>query len=303
MKQQRSTPLVPLTIEASDRFAWMHLLAAFVWGGNKRKMDHALATYSSEFLGIWTEWPDRRKAPVTVAAVAKQVGVEPEELLRMPRSAAFAATALSDPQGARRTLDAAVFKPAGHFRSVAEAPGSIKLLEDYENAANGGAMLAGTVLLLTAIMAQHHPDLPASQSRSIEIIESMFGRGEMAAFSGRTIKHFWKEWRHVAPLWAAVTGNIQIMQQQGFTPHAAGIETLQSPESLGRVIAHAKWFHEFATTFIPARGQGPIIDPKDVVAIISSIPAEAPPLARLRPVDVKAARAYRAPTVKYHPDQ
>ena len=35
-----------LAIDVNDRFAWMRLVVALAWGGEPRKMDRALATYS-----------------------------------------------------------------------------------------------------------------------------------------------------------------------------------------------------------------------------------------------------------------
>jgi hypothetical protein len=110
----------------------------------------------------------------------------------------------------------------------------------------------------------------------------------------------WKDWRHLALLWAAVTGGVQQAQAPGFTPHAAGMEALHDPARLREMLSHAVWFRSFAISFVPERATAPLIPPEGALQIVADVEEIEPNLAPLPPEDLAAATVgYRAPTKKF----
>ncbi len=288
-----------LAIDTKDPFAWLRIVAGFVWGGDRRKMDLALATYSSELLGILREVAREPMQPTTLAALAQRLGLSPAELSRMPGCAVFYTSFFAQPGAAARALDERVFEPVGHFRAAAEAPGSERLVRDYAKAVEGGAFHAGVLLLLVAMLAHCHPDVPASLNRALAILGRWRERRLMHLPSERALLQGWKAWRHVAPLWAAFGAEFQDARRGSLSDFAAGLEALQDPARLGRVLGHAKWFRRFATTFVPEHASGPLIPPGLALQIVCDAPEEEVPFAPLPEADVEAARRYQAPTRKF----
>ncbi len=289
-----------LEIDERDRFAWLRFLAGSVWGGDPRKMNRALAIYSSELLGLLREVSRQPAPPVTLEALSQQMGIPAAELARMPGSAVFYTSFFAEPVATARALDERVFEPIGHFRTVAEAPGSEQLLLEYSRSFRDGAFYAGTMLALTATLERRHPDIPASLNRSIAILEGWKARGLMRLPSDRTLLSAWKTWRHVAPLWAAFSVEFQDARTSGLSNFAAGLETLQDPVRLGHLLGCAKWFRRFAISFMPERAAAPLIPPAEALEIICHASEEEPSLAALPEADLAAARSYQAPTRKFY---
>ena len=299
MKPPRVKLPPTLEIDEADPFAWLRFIAGSIWAGDRRKMDRALATYSSELLAILRDVAEQPAAPVTMETLGNRLGIAPAELTRMPGSAAFYTSFFTQSREATQSVFQNVFEPSGHFRTVAEAPGSQQLVLDYGKALQGGAFYAGLLLIIVAMLAQRHPELPPSLRRAIAVLEGWSARGLMQLPSDRTLISAWKNWRHVAPLWAAYAGEFQDARASNLSSFAAGLEALQDPVRLGRLLGHAKWFRTFGTSFIPEHATAPLIPPGDAVEIIAKAAEEMPPLAPLPPADVEVVRNYRAPTNKF----
>jgi hypothetical protein len=276
----------------------MRVVGAMAWGGDPRKMDHALATYSSEFLGMMREVSPLPATPPDLETLSRRLGLRPDELARMPGSAAFYGSFYGDPHGTSRELWRTVFDPAGHFRAVADAPGRDRLVQDFARAIQGGAFFAGVLLLLVARLAQRHPEVGASLNRAVSVMQGWSARGVMKVPSDKTLFSAWTEWRHLAPLWAAFGAEFQQVRALGFAPFAAGLETLHDPVRLRQTIRHAKWFRSFAVSFSSKRNGDPLIPPGEALQIIADVEALEPDLPPLPPDDLAAAKAHRAPTRK-----
>jgi len=140
------------------------------WGGERRKLDHALATFSSEWLGILREVSSQPTLSPDLEVLSRRLGLSVSELACMPASAAFYRTFFADPSGVSMELWRRVFDPSGHFRAVADAPGRDQLIQDFAAAIRSGAFLAGVQLTLVAKLAQQHPtcvDAPLGARRIV----------------------------------------------------------------------------------------------------------------------------------------
>jgi hypothetical protein len=292
---------VPPTLEVdeADRFVCLRVTAGMVWGGDQRRMNHALVTYAAELMADLRDAAEQPMRPTTLEALGQQLGIPPAELARMPGAATFYTSFFGEPEDTSRALYQTVFEPAGHLRSVAEAPGSQQLLLDYTKAVQGGAFYAGTMLLLVAMLAQRHPEVPASINRAIAIMEGWSARGLMRLPSDRTLLSAWKNWRHLAPLWAADAGAFQHARATKLSDFSAGLEAMLEPARLSRMLGEAKWFRSFATTFVPEHASAPLVPAGDALEIIAKAPEEEPCFAPLPPADLEAALRYRAPTRKF----
>lgn len=128
----------------------------------------------------------------------------------MPGSAAFYGSLHGDPVGTSRELWRTVFGPIGHYRAVADAPGRERLVQDLARAIQGGAFHACVLLNLVAKLAKRHPEVGPSLNRAVAVMRGWKARGVMRGLmeipSGKTLFTAWTEWRHLAPLWAAVAG-------------------------------------------------------------------------------------------------
>jgi hypothetical protein len=220
----------------------------------------------------------------------------------MPGASLFFESYFSQPEENIRAVMAGIFEPAGSFRAVAQARGSRQMLLDYERAAAGGAFFSGVLLSIIAVLARHHTETPASLNRALAVTQGWSKRGLMRVPTERTLLDEWQNWRHVAPLWAAVIGNQQLAQGHGLlSPFGASLEVLLDPARLRQIIGNARWFRNFAGSFVPQHGREVLI-PLDIsLPIVADVNEIEPPLAPLPPDDLAAAKRYRAPTRKYDP--
>jgi hypothetical protein len=295
---KRKTPPT-LKIDINDQFAWMRMLVALTWGGEPRKMDQALATLAAEGLGVLHELKQLPFAVLDLQALSRALDLPAGEVARMPGAATFYQTAFTDPVRSAADLSRQVFYPAGHFRTVAQAPGLDRLLADLQRANDRGAYLAGILLLLIATMAERHPEISASLNRAVAAIHASSNRGVGKLPSDRTLMEIWKTWRHLAPLWAAYALELQRTLALGFTVDAAGLEVMHDPERLRRILSSAAWFRSFAESFSSERAGAPLIPPGKALRLIADVEKANPELEPLTAEELAAAKAYLAPTRKF----
>jgi hypothetical protein len=108
--------------------------------------------------------------------------------------------------------------------------------------------------------------------------------------TGRTLKQSWKEWRGVAPIWAAICLQT-VFSGQVIAPPRAVYEILFDPGRLRTTMAWAVWFRQFATTFQPLHSSGPLIAENEAVDLQFGIEPEAPPFVEIRLEDEDIAAA------------
>jgi hypothetical protein len=297
-RSDKNPPVIE--IDENDPFGWMRLIAALVWGDNPKKMNRVLASFSSELIGLLQDIAAQPAPPATLTDLAHYLGVAPEELVRMPGSASFSAAFFGRPKAALNLVTETVFKPAGNYRAVAEAPASMQILVEYQKAAQGGPFYAGILLSLIARMHCQHPELGPSLNRAIAVMEGWSKRGEMRLPSDRTLLSAWKEWRHLAPLWAASTEGMYAAASEGLSAYSGALEAIKDPTRFRQLLGHAKWFRTFAVSFSAGHAAAPLVPEAKAIRIIAPAPEEKPLFAPLRAVDLDTARRYLAPTRNYH---
>jgi len=288
-----SPPVASLDLQSD--LAWVHVLALMCWPKDQRIRHQAEATFGADLLG-WLEtlMPSLRDlglastAPHSAAAAA--LGVAPNQLEFMPATKAHFARMTGDPLEMARDVANQVFKPAGGFKAVGDAPGSSLLVEEFSKASKGGGRMAGYMLMWVAVLATKQPDLGASINRSMAILESQQRRFPDAEIpSSRSLKQMWKDWRGIAPVWAAFI--IQAHSDTGLAPKEASIEGLFDTQRLQEAMGWALWFRDFAISFKPPHSDAPIIPASEAVELAFNIEPVRPPLDQvvLDPDDTQAA--------------
>jgi hypothetical protein len=266
-------------IQSDADFSWALLLALMGWPKNVREQCHTLATYAADLLGYL-----QQSAP-HVARVGPDhawnefarlydIPVQHLPFMRATR-AHFEHTTLEPVTAARAIVDQ-MWNPAGGFKSVADAPGTETVLAQFARASSQ-ATPAGTLLLFVAVFDAAHPDIAPSLAKAMRsFLATGYSLPGFVAVGEKSLKRWWKEWRGVAPVWAAL--NLQC----NLTPmplEAAVWETLLDPMRRRQTLGWAKWFREFGTTFRPSGADGPLIPLDEAVELRFDVPQEVPPLA------------------------
>jgi hypothetical protein len=282
-------------VDFHDQFAWMPVVVALAWGGEPRKMQQALATLASEGLGILHELNKLPFAVPDIQTLSRAIGLPAEELARMPGATTLYQNYYINPARLARELMDKVFTPAGHFRTVAAAPGWDRLLTEMQHTAERGAQRAGVLLLIVATLAECHPEFPASLNRAIAVVEAGSARDVWKVPSGRTLIEIWTRWKQLAPLWAACTLEIYRGLSHGLSPNVAELEAAYDPTRLKRILGTAKWFQSFAESHRSERARGPLLQPGEALQIVADVDEIRPNLEPLSAEDLMAASAYHAP--------
>ena len=238
-----------------------------------------------------------RDFKATIAEVAARMGVTEEYVLSMPQARVVAEAIERDMKNARATIETELLQPAGGFQSLADAPGSMLLRQEANNALTGGARNAGWALLLVATMREHHPEFAPSLNRAFAVMEATCGSRNWPSVTDRTQKAQWGEWRGIAPLSAAIWS-----WQFGVTRKDQLEERLfsafETREGVKKVLQYAKWFRQFGTTFGARNGKAPLLPESEAVVYQVDLPALRPVLPALVPAEMEAATRYRAATLK-----
>jgi hypothetical protein len=285
--------LSTLKIDPDDQFAWMRVIVVLVWGGKERKMEQALATISSDGLGVLHELSKQPIPPLNLQALSRALGLPVNELARMPGAPTFYQGYFNRPAHSARQLWDKVFVPAGHYRGVASAPPWDTLLSDLNRTTERDGFFAGMLLIIVARLHERHPDTPSSLNRAVAVLKAVRVPGIQKLPSD--LLQIWKRWRHLAPLWAAYTIEVQGAQSLGFTPDAAALEAMHDPKRLKRILGMSKWFQRFAESFAADRARGPLIPPGKALQIVADVDEVKPEFKPLFPEDLAAAKAYHAP--------
>ena len=238
-------------------------------------------------------------------AAADAHGCTPEDILSVPGAREFEAEARRNlVDSTRRAVLETVFQPAGGLRSVTDSPALATLYEQMGQAQQTGAIV-GQILCLVASVAELHPDIPASLNRTWTIMEAealpRSGLPRRAKLQGdRTgLLRLWGEWCGSAPLHAAA--HLWIMGAQlAPDPRAEMGAMFSTPQGIGTVLAWAKWFRAWGTTFRPDRARlGTTLIPPEVALIYDTkgvdVPEIKPPLWPLTKRQLAAARGHTAP--------
>lgn len=181
---QPSGPVV-IAIDPTAPFADLFLIAAMTWPRSQREQRQSLAAWAAMALGtLEAEGVTRASAEIqaAMAEAARKHGCTVEDILADPRGAEL-------PQGgvqflvdhARDALRRDLFEVVGGWSTIAGAPPVEQAMMQVRRRARMEGDLVGRALSLTARMARHHPEYPASVNRVWHVIEAT------AAAAGRTV--------------------------------------------------------------------------------------------------------------------
>jgi hypothetical protein len=153
------------------------------------------------------------------------------------------------------------------------------------------------LLLTIAKLDEWHADVPASLNRAAAVLEAAWIRehGECPS----NLMEIWKQWRHLAPLWASYAIEYRNALASGLTPVAAELESLHDATRLRRVLGGAEWFRCFAESFSANRAPTSLIPSGEALRIISDAGLIKPDIKPHVAEDLAAAKTYRAPTRKF----
>jgi hypothetical protein len=170
-KAASSAPVAKVDIMGS--LAWANVLALMAWPKEARRQQHVVATYAADMFGFLGRLDSHAAAVGETLALQDAVsslGTHAEELSFMPGTKALFERMVRSPREVVSDVTSQLWAPAGGFKSVADATGTDLILREFTNASTGGAMHAGYMLALVAIMKERHPELVPSLARLIHRI-------------------------------------------------------------------------------------------------------------------------------------
>jgi hypothetical protein len=197
-----------LIFNPDDAFNGTAFAAAMVWPHDPSRRRDVAASWGSAIMGLA---PDAVPAmapellDVAFEEAARQQGLSSADLF--PPALRQTILDMLTEHGGKLVADwaeSSLFKPSGGYVRVAHAPGLTTLEAEMERAARGGASAAGYMLAVVAILDTFHPELTASLNRAGAVVEA--ARKKVPGISwpqDSNAKRSFKEWRSVAPLWAA----------------------------------------------------------------------------------------------------
>lgn len=200
-----------------------------------------------------------------MAKFAADMGLDPEALRFAPWIAAHVAR-MAVPGAAYETARAGLDNVPGWEKAAADAPGAAQLQADMDTAARMGAFVAGQTLLLVASLAKHHPDVEPSVARAIAVLAAAKRRKPFLPLPDpQSMKLAWKEWRRVAPLWAAmlVASEVRADSTPGFSLAEGATEVLLAPDGTVAILRVAAWFRDFGIGFTPRHAPMPLLPERE----------------------------------------
>jgi len=119
-----------------------------------------------------------------------------------------------------------------------------------------GGLVAGSVLLYLFLMYKFEIVNEPSLNKAQFVVENSkfkFDDGKARKYHNKDIKVYWKRFRPVVHLWAA-------MRMNSAYPYAPQDELFTNVHHFKTFLQVALMLQDFATSFIPARAKNPIID-------------------------------------------
>ena len=184
-----------------------------------------------------------------------------------------------------------LLSPNGGLRAMGEGPGHDATKAEIASQLSGPGWLAGLLLIVIAILAQHHPKLTPSVNRASYILGSDELLGERAR-GMRTVLEAWANSKALAPLWAGV---IAATPASGIFDASALLATVLDNEKRLSAFSLAKWFVEFAGKHKVEKSNDWPIPAKRLIKLPKKIERIEPKLAPFRDKWLQRAIDYRAP--------
>ncbi len=298
-KRPRESGQLVLHLDLDDPFAWIRFLAAQTWDGSRRKMGQTLATLSADLIAAAQDAATQEGSEAEFKLRAQQLRLSEADLARMPGYSAFFKSLVINPLEFSETVFERIFNPAGSYRTLAEAPGTSQILKDYARAAEGHAYFSGVLLMITANIALHHPDVQPSLNRAMEVIQDWPNSIRKKVPSDRTIWKYWKQSRSISPLWAAYITAHNEYNAGNVESSAAAHDLFMDLAKFRQMVAYAKWYSAFAVSRSSDGAAGPLIPHDEVVEVVADVSPIQPHLQPLRPEMLRAAKNYLAPSRKF----
>jgi hypothetical protein len=278
-RKQSRPPIAEIRCEAD--FSWAAVLALMAWPKSVREQGHALATYAGDLLGAIEHAAPHvmRVGPERAASEFATVnGIRAEYLPFMPATAAHIDQVMTRPAETARAVVEQMFRPAGGFKGVADAPGTSAILKHFTRASRE-ATAVGALLMLVALFDAAYPEIEPSLGKAhAAFLASQYRLPGFVQVDVRTLKRWWKEWRGISPIWAALVLHCKIAE---IPDQAAAWEAIFDPDRRRQILGWAKWFREFAITFRSSGAQEPLVAMHEVVELYFDVELEKPPLSEL----------------------
>lgn len=266
------------------------------------------AAFAMYAIATWPNDPARQRQWIAIQqAVLVEKLRKPPEHLRQADLARYRDAA--DPTGdisealakeSRNFLIARALErldAVGGNETVINAPARDTLVAEVEKVSAAGARRAGELLLIVACMAEHHKDLPPSLNRAMAVIEARFkkaGKPTVTGTNERALKDAWRDYRAVAPLWAALIYREHVTAGKNFAAGSAFSDLSQRYF----ILSWAIWFRDFAASFRPMRSQEFLIEKEDMLDYCVGTEAIQPTLMPIPDRLLTVAKNYRVKAVK-----
>jgi hypothetical protein len=273
----------------------LRLIAAMCWPKDPLRQAEAVTTWHLEAMADarhvapFVQEMGQERATIRLAAA---MGLDPERLRFMPWTAADVGRR-ADPEAAYRSAMASLRNVPGWEKVAADAPGTARLRADMDAAGRSGAFVAGQLLLLVAVLYTHRPQTQPSLRRAMAIlVEAKRRNPSLPIPDPRHIKEIWKEWRCVAPLWAAmrVASEYRAEMAPPLSVADAATEVLLMPNGRVAILGMAAWFRDFGIGFKPKHAVAPLLREEECAAMPVAPVALEPPLECLVEWAEEAAR-------------
>lgn len=185
-----------------------------------------------------------------------------------------------------------VFLRHGGYGAVSEAPGMPQLAKLMRESLRRG-YVAGTVLRLIMTVREHHSDVGggASLNKAIYLIER-----QSEGLQRKNRKDLIAAWSALKPV-AHLCAAFIYLSERAFHTDGTIPYSYFFGEGIGRLLAIAREFQEFATTFKAHGQKQPILEPSEIFTVPRALklPAAVIDLNPLSPEQLAALRDYRAP--------
>lgn len=259
MTASGANPDLVVSIDPNANYAWLDLHIAMTWPRNLQRRQEAKIAFGAAALDETAIEASTTK--MTASEIAADV----------------------------RRIKAEIIKPLGGIAAVARAPSINEIIREMERVRRI-TNLVGTITCFAAQLDCFHKDLSSSLGRSWAILEAERRPGKIHIPSDRSAfrKTMWDERSCVGPLCAAYVTAISMYGGR------EDWDVMRPQGDVRDILAWAKWFRRWATTFVPKRSPNKkaFIPDDDAVIYDTDVVEAMPPIAALSPARLQAALTY-----------
>ena len=278
---------------APDGFMW--IMAAMAYPRSRSRQEQAVATWHLDAAGHARDVAPKVAQMGRQAAEAAfwcEIGLSPEAGAFAPWTAEHVARMATPEEAYRRAMEGWQRVPAPE-KTAADAPGSGTILRDLQATVDGGAHIAGFLLLTVAALDKHHRDIDASLGRAMAVFAAGQRAERRKPLDTRTLKRAWKDWRISAPLVAGYLSAGMYLHDgmpEGAGTEVAAQEALLHPHGPGLIVRMAAWLRDFGLGFRPRNAPNPILSTAECPEMPAGTEPLEPPLHPLQDYALSEAR-------------